>query len=97
MNSFEKKLDELNKKYAAGLGKRIADLDAALTAYELSGSAAELEKFYKGAHAIAGSARTFGLSEVSVMAKDLELSARDRNDIKILHEKLSALKNTISS
>ncbi|WP_027720617.1 Hpt domain-containing protein [Maridesulfovibrio zosterae] len=97
MKSFEKQLIELNKKYAAALGDRLAELEAYLSAYELSGSDVELVKLYKGAHAIAGSARTFGLPEVTVNAKKLELAARDESEIKILQKNLAALKKCISS
>jgi len=97
LNSLEKQLAELNKKYAAALGGRIAELEAFLTTYELTGSDDDLEKLYKGAHAVAGSARTFGLPDVTVKAKELELSARDKNETKILYKKLSALKKCISS
>ncbi|CCO23043.1 Hpt domain-containing protein [Maridesulfovibrio hydrothermalis] len=97
MGSLEEKLAELNKKYAAALGGRIAELETHLAAYESTGAAYDLEKLYKGAHAVAGSARTFGLPEVTVKAKELELAARDRKDIKILHRKISELKKCISS
>ncbi|TIH14655.1 phosphotransferase [Marinifilum sp. JC120] len=97
MATLDEKLAELNKRYAAALGGRVAELEGYLLAYESGGFSADLEKLYKNAHAVAGSARTFGLPEVTVKAKELELSARDGNDTKILHEKLSALKKCISS
>ncbi len=97
MGGLEEKLAELNRRYASALGGRIAELEAYLAAYNETASVEDLEKLYKGAHAVAGSARTFGLPEVTVRAKDLELSARDQNETKILHEKLAALKKCISS
>jgi HPt (histidine-containing phosphotransfer) domain-containing protein len=97
MGTLEDKIAELNKKYAVALGGRIEELYGYLAAYEKKGSARDLEKFYKSVHAVAGSARTFGLPEVSVKAKDLELAARDGEDIKILHEKLYLLKKCVSS
>ncbi|NDV24128.1 Hpt domain-containing protein [Desulfovibrio sp. JC022] len=97
MATLDEKLAELNKRYAAALGGRVEELEGYLSAYERGGDDADLEKLYKNAHAVAGSARTFGLPKVTVKAKELELSARDGNDIKILQEKLSALKKCISS
>ena len=97
MATLDEKLAELNSKYAAALDGRIKELAGYLQAYESQGSHSDLEKLYKNAHAVAGSARTFGLPEVTVRAKDLELAARDGADIEILYKKLSALKKTISS
>lgn len=97
MEGLEKKLAELNRKYAAALGGRISELETYLDDYEKSGRSADLEKLYKGAHALAGSARTFGQAEVTVKAKELELAARDDAETKILHEKITALKSSISS
>lgn len=97
MGSLEEKLAELNRKYALALGDRVAELEKNLADYESSGSMVDLVKLYKGAHAVAGSARTFGLPEVTVKAKELELAARDGNETKILHDKLCALKKCISS
>lgn len=97
MATLDEKLAELNRKYAAALGGRIEELAGYLQAYEKNGSHSDLEKLYKNAHAVAGSARTFGLPEVTVKAKELELAARDGADIEILEKKLSALKMCISS
>lgn len=97
MATLDEKIAELNKKYAAALGGRVAEIEAHLAAYESGGSPNDLEKLYKAAHAVAGSARTFGLPEVTLKAKELELAARDHAETKILHEKLSALKDCISS
>ncbi|WP_421903944.1 Hpt domain-containing protein [Maridesulfovibrio sp.] len=97
MATLDEKLAELNKRYAAALSGRVIELEGFLSAYESTGSATDLEKLYKNAHAVAGSARTFGLPEVTVKAKELELAARDRADTEILQRKLSALKDCISS
>ncbi|WP_319777623.1 Hpt domain-containing protein [Maridesulfovibrio sp.] len=97
MATLDEKLAELNKRYAAALGGRVVELEGYLAAYENNGSQSDLEMLYKNAHAVAGSARTFGLPEVTDKAKELELAARDGNDIKILYDKLSALKKCISS
>ncbi|WP_432738616.1 Hpt domain-containing protein [Maridesulfovibrio sp. FT414] len=97
MGGFEEKLAELNRKYAAALAGRVAELEGHLDTYSASGDGAALEFLYKGAHAVAGSARTFGLPEVTVKAKELELAARDGVETKKLYEKLSALKKCISS
>ncbi|OEU68959.1 MAG: phosphotransferase [Desulfovibrio sp. S3730MH75] len=97
MNELEKKLAELNKRYAADLGGRVGSLEEFLAAYASKGCEDSLEKLYKGAHALAGSARTFGLPDVSVVAKELELAARDKKDAKYLYEKLMLLKNLITS
>ncbi|ACS81852.1 Hpt domain-containing protein [Maridesulfovibrio salexigens] len=97
MATLDEKIAELNKRYAAALGGRVAELEGYLEGYESSGSFSDLEKLYKNAHAVAGSARTFGLPEVTVKAKELELAARDGADTEILHGKLSALKDCISS
>ena len=83
MATLDEKLAELNKRYAAALGGRVAELEGYLAAYENNGSQSDLEMLYKNAHAVAGSARTFGLPEVTDKAKELELAARDGNDIKI--------------
>jgi len=97
MATLDEKLAELNRKYAAALGGRIDELAGYLQAYESNGSHSDLEKLYKNAHAVAGSARTFGLPEVTDRAKELELAARDGAGTEILHKKLSALKKCISS
>ncbi|MBI9111186.1 Hpt domain-containing protein [Maridesulfovibrio ferrireducens] len=97
MNELEKKLAELNERYAADLGERVMKIEGFLSEYASSGSEDALENLYKGAHALAGSARTFGLPDVSVVAKELELSARDSNDVKFLQTKLTKLKRIISS
>ncbi|WP_415719173.1 Hpt domain-containing protein [Maridesulfovibrio sp.] len=97
MATLDEKLAELNKKYAAALGGRIIELEVFLSAYENTGSYSDLEKLYKSAHAVAGSARTFGLPEVTDRAKELELAARDGAGTEILHKNLSALKKCISS
>lgn len=97
MATLDEKLAELNKRYAASLGGRVEELEGFLAAYENGGSDSDLEKLYKNAHAVAGSASTFGFPEVTVKAKELELAARDGNEIKILYEKLSALKKSVYS
>lgn len=97
MNELEQKLAELNKRYGADLGERVEALEIFLSDYTSSGSEDALEKLYKGAHALAGSARTFGFPDVSVVAKKLELSARESNDAEILFARLSELKKLISS
>ncbi|NDV26232.1 Hpt domain-containing protein [Desulfovibrio sp. JC010] len=97
MATLDEKLAELNKRYADALGGRVEELEGFLSEYESTGSDSSLEKLYKNAHAVAGSARTFGLPEVTDRAKELELAARDGADTKILQKKLSALKLCISS
>ncbi|MFW5500576.1 MULTISPECIES: Hpt domain-containing protein [unclassified Maridesulfovibrio] len=97
MATLDEKIAELNKRYAVALSGRVAELEGYLKGYENSGSFSDLEKLYKNAHAVAGSARTFGLPEVTVKAKELELAARDGVETEILQKKLSALKDCISS
>ena len=97
MNELEQKLAELNKRYGADLGDRVEALELFLSEYVSSDSKIALEKLYKGAHALAGSARTFGFSDVSVVAKKLELSAREFDDAEILFARLYELKKLISS
>ncbi len=96
MNELEKKMAELNKRYAADLGGRVGLLEEFLATYAANGCEDSLERLYKGAHALAGSARTFGLPDVSVVAKELELSARDKKGAKILDDKLMELKKLIT-
>ncbi|WP_320171572.1 Hpt domain-containing protein [Maridesulfovibrio sp.] len=97
MAGLEDKIAEIARRYAAALEGRVVEIEGCLGVYEVSGTEADLEAFYTKAHAIAGSARTFGLPEVTAKAKDLELAARGGAEIKILHEKLTALKKCISS
>jgi HPt (histidine-containing phosphotransfer) domain-containing protein len=76
MPSLKDKLDALNKKYAANAGSRVAEIEACLNAYIAGSSDTDLEALYRKAHALAGTAKTFGLPEMSVTAKKLELEAR---------------------
>ena len=97
MATLDEKIAELNRKYAAALGGRVAEIEAHLAEYTSGGSPNDLKKLYKAAHAVAGSARTFGLPEVTLKAKELELAARNHADTKKLYKKLSALKDCVSS
>lgn len=76
MESLQEKLDALNRKYAADAGRRVAEIESCFDAYRKSFSADDLEALYIKAHALAGTAKTFGLPEVSVAAKKLELEAK---------------------
>ena len=69
-DAFRKVLDELSAEYRGSLPEKLAEIDTLWAA--LRGGAeppARLEDLRRLLHTIAGSARTFGLAEVSANAK----------------------------
>lgn len=81
MESLKEKLDALNRKYASSVGSRVAEIEASIEAYIKSSSSTELELVYRKAHALAGTAKTFGLPDMSVTAKNLELAAKKMESV----------------
>lgn len=100
MESLKEKLDALNRKYAANVGSRVAEIESCFKLYIESSSDADLESIYFKAHALAGTAKTFGLPEMSVAAKKLELTARalkNAQEAKILLPLLEEMNKLIPS
>ncbi len=74
---LQAKIAALRTSFTAGLATRFDELDAALAAIvsgqPLSAQAAPLKTILEQSHKIAGSAGTFGFSEMSVIALQAEM------------------------
>ena len=71
------KIDALRKSFTAGLAARFDELDTALAqimpGLPLAGQSAPVKTILEQVHKIAGSAGTFGYSEMSVIASKAEM------------------------
>ena len=74
VSSFAELLRQHRAVYLASLPARLAQLDALAQQWTEQQSAATLQPLERCAHALAGSAGTFGLPALSDIARELELA-----------------------
>lgn len=99
--ALERELEALRAEYRASLAPRLARLEALLEDTAGAGCAARFSELRREVHKIAGSAKTFGLPQVSEAAFALEsyLQAHanpgfvpdpgERSELKLLLERLA--------
>lgn len=71
------KLKQLHQHFARGLPQKMAELHALLAALERGTHAGLLQEMQSAAHKLAGSLGSFGFSEMSQVARALELHAQN--------------------
>ncbi|HYT04489.1 MAG TPA: ATP-binding protein [Gemmatimonadales bacterium] len=69
-------LAEVRAEFAAGLGRRIDTMRAAIAGLEGGFHAADADALYRAAHALTGTAASFGAEGLAHVANDLESLAR---------------------
>jgi len=98
--SYEEQLARLQQEYLAELPERIREVERAWQAYRGSNHDADrLKALHYPIHRIAGSASTFGLSNISDLARVAELSLKPlmRSDTQPTEIQLDELRNQIST
>jgi HPt (histidine-containing phosphotransfer) domain-containing protein len=99
-------LAQLNAAFAAGLPKRLSDIEAAMQAFMREpGDRSHLESLHTLLHSLAGSAGTFGFDELGKCARRfehhcdpwLEGKAIDRHELAQLAERFATLGRSIES
>lgn len=73
-NEMQKRLAEIAKSFVAQLTQRYSQISLNLEAYQQDADSRALAEACRFAHSLAGSAAIFGVPEVSVRAKAVEIA-----------------------
>ena len=78
-DDFEEKFAALKREYIAGLPEKLVELEHAFTTS--NADAGSKRGFVRSAHSLAGTGSTFGFPDLTRLAREIELAAKEEVDI----------------